>query len=275
MRATAVLLLLGAVLAGCTARPADVPSDVPDPGAVARHDAPGFRLWIDRGCLSPVEVEELAAELVRARAFLEDWLGPAMMPGSFRPDGVVRASCPERWDFGPRPPVGTIDVVVLAEGGRCHADREGITVVRRHVARHDATHELVHFLAGTAWPPIDEGLAVYLTERIWGPDKGFPLAVRAKAYRDLSLETYLTPRELEGGMSRRDYDVAGAFCGWLIESFGREAFLRLYAGAARDYYTTYETGERDLMERFWAHVRSQDLRHDSAYLKFKGLVEAR
>jgi hypothetical protein len=41
-----------------------------------------------------------------------------------------------------------VRVIVYATGSRCHADANGVTVVRDHLARRDATHELVHFLAG-------------------------------------------------------------------------------------------------------------------------------
>lgn len=267
-------LLLGVVaLLGCAGRPEHLPRDVPDPDWVQVFPADGFTYYIDQACLSSAERDALETELARARAKLLAWLGPALAPGDFRPQGEPRQDCPSDWEFGPAPTPGPIDVVVLASGGRCHADRDGITLVHRHLARGDATHELVHYLAGSSWHPLDEGLAVYLTEQLIGPDKGFPLSSRARAYRDLNLVTYLNPRELGEPMSRRDYDVAGAFVGWLIESFGKTRFLRLYAGPARDYMDVYGVSERELVERFWTHVGNLRVRQDSAYYAFIALLQ--
>lgn len=260
-------------LAGCAAPPATFPADVPDPALCAVEREDHFTLYVDRSCLSDDELEALVDELDRARAWLCDWLGPALAPGDFRPGGVPRETCPPDWEFGPAPAVAPIDVVVLSRGGRCHADRDGITVIRDHVPRGDATHELVHFLAGSSWHPIDEGLAVWLTEQLVGAE--LPLPSRARVYLDLNLRTFLTPRELGPAMNRRDYDVAGAFVGWLIQSFGKARFLQLYAGPARDYMTVYGVGERELVERFWEHVDRLDVQHDGAYYAFKAYLQGR
>ena len=266
MRPGLCLLLL---LVACAApRPAGVPRDVPDPLDVARHEASGFRVWADADCLGDDATQDLLAELASARAKIEAWLGAAAAPGDFRPPGQ-RAACPADLELGPRRDAGTIEVVVVRRGERCHADAEGITLQVEHLPRKDATHELVHYLAGNSWRPLDAGLAVWLTEEVWGPDKGWPLEIRARAYRDLNLPAELHPRRLDGGMSRRDYDVAGAFVGWLVRTYGKEKLLRLYAGAERDYFTVYGQGEQDLLDRFWKHVAGLPVRHDSAYHAFK------
>lgn len=275
MRASGPLLLgLACLLAGCAAeRPAGVPFDVPDPADVVRHDLPGFAVWVDRGCLTGDELEALEEELARARERIEGWLGAALAPGEFGRPGE-RPACPADLQRAAPRKAGTIEVVIVAEGDRCHADAQGIVVTRDHLPRQDATHELVHYLAGASWHPLDEGFAVWLTEELWGPDKGWSLEVRARAYRDLSHRVSLSPEHLRGGMDRRDYDVAGAFVGWLIRTHGKEKFLRLYAGPERDYWTVYGTGERELEDRFWKHVASLRVRHDPAYHTFMAHLSA-
>jgi hypothetical protein len=164
---------------------------------------------------------------------------------------------------------------VVRDGERCHADGDGLTLVAEHLPRRDATHELVHYLAGSSWRPIDEGLAVYLTERLWGADGGVPVKVRARAFLDLSLDVDLDPNALRAGMSRRDYDVAGAFVGWLLEAYGPDRFWRLYAGHVRDYHGNYGVSEAELWERFWRYVRNLEVRHSSAYHAFKAKLSGR
>lgn len=275
-RALPIVLLLAAsllggwLLSGCAAppRPAGLPRDVPDPDAVTLWDRDGFRVWVDHDCLDGEQVDALVGELVTARRGIEAWLGAALAPGDFRPPGQ-RAACPEDLELSPRAPVPTVEVVIVRGGERCHADADGITLQVEHVPRHDPTHELVHFLSGNSWHPIDEGLAVWLTEELWGPDKGWPLEVRARVYRDLNLRAELTPHDLRGGMSRRDYDVGGAFVGWLIRTWGKEKFLRLYCGPERDYMTVYGQGEQELEDRFWKHVAGLPMRQNAAYHAFK------
>jgi hypothetical protein len=271
-----LLVLVGLLLAGCAASPpGSLPPDITRPESVRLLELQGFRLYADRGCLDGYGLKALGAELVSARVYLEAFLGPAMAPADFRGHGEPRANCPESFSFGPLPHAGTIDVVVVPHGDRCHADAAGLTVLRRHLTRHDATHELVHYLAGSSWRPIDEGLAVYLTERLHGPDKGFPIRTRARVYDDLAMRPRLEPSELlHHGMTRKDYDVAGAFVGWLIEVHGKERFFRLYAGAAQNYYGIYGIDELELLERFWRYVRNLDVRDDDAYYGFKRLITA-
>ncbi len=274
MLAALLAALLPALLpVGCAAPPAtDLPPDVPSPSRVRRVEADGFRLFIDAACLSRSEERALLAELRDARRRLLEILGPHAAPGDFRPFGQPRDACPPA---AAPSPTGPIDVVVVRGGDRCHADGDGITLMRDHLARRDATHELVHYLAGSSWRPIDEGLAVYLTERLWGPDKGIPVKVRARAFLDLSLDVDLDPLELREGMSRRDYDVGGAFVGWLLEAYGAERFWRLYAGPLRNYHGVYGVSEAELWQRFWRYVGNLDVRHSSAYHAFRAQLTGR
>jgi len=252
--------------AGCAVPRSDLPPDVPDPDDVrVVHDG-GYRLCIDGSCLNADETEALFRELSAARERILAFLGGARAPGDFRGYGTTRPECPSL-DPLPLPP--RIDVVVVREGERCHADSDGITLLQSHLPRRDATHELVHFLAGSSWRPIDEGLAVYLTERIWGPDKTIPVKIRARVFSDLNLRVNLEPAAMRRGMSRRDYDVAGAFVGWLIEAFGPERFWTLYHGPVRDYHSAYGRSESELWGRFWRFVRNLEVRHDASYHRYR------
>lgn len=263
----AVALLLAI---GCAAPPPrDLPPDVPPGRAVRVVTDDGFRLCALDGCLSLVEERALLDELSRARAWLVERLGTARAPADFRDYGEARAQCP-----GPPPPIpARIDVVITEGGERCHADADGLTVQKGHLPRRDATHELVHFLAGSSWRPLDEGLAVYLTEELWGPDR-YRIRIRTRAYADLGYDDDLDPDALRAGMSRKDYDVAGAFVGWLIDAYGQERFFQLYHGPVRDYQTVYGQGEAALWKRFWRYIRNLDVRHDGAYHAFKTLMTA-
>jgi hypothetical protein len=270
MRPLLVMLCLALAACATTAEPPSrLPPDVTDPERTEARRGDGFTLWVVRECLPRERQTKLFEELARARAFLVEWLGPGLAPGDFRPPGA-REACPPD---APRPAVPQVDVVVIAGADRCHADQDGLVLVPDHLDRHDATHELVHYLAGASWRPIDEGLAVHLTERLCGADRDVPVKVRARVFLDLGLQPRLDPTQLaRDGMSRRDYDVAGAFVGWLIESFGKERFLQLYAGAERNYHGVYGLSEQELLFRFWQHVRSLDVRLDRRYHQFKAWI---
>ena len=60
--------------------------------------------------------------------------------------------------------------------------------------------------------------------------------------------------------------------GWLIESYGKERFLALYAGPQRNYHGVYGMGEQELLFRFWQHVKSLDVRRDASYHAFKAWI---
>lgn len=271
-------LALIALLAGCAAqvRPADAPPEAPDEVEVVRGDR--FTLWVERGAIDTPRQAALLRELTRASDAIAAWLGPGARPGDFRAAAQRRPldgapACPEVWEFGPSPALPHVDVVVRADGERCHADRHGLVLVRRHLDRRDATHELVHWLAGASWRPVDEGLATWLTEATWGPDRT-PVALRARAYLDLALDREVTPDLRPETMTRRDYDIAAAFVGWLVDTFGKPRFLELYHGPPRNYHGVYGQSEADLWRRFWRHIRGLDVRHDGRFHQFKTDVSA-
>ena len=268
------LLLSLSACASEPIRPPGVPRDVPQPSRVQLIKTEGFKVWIDRACLHRSEQTILLRELRYAKKRLLEYLGTARAPGDFRPRNEPRPACPSPVAL---PVPDPIEVVVLRGGHeRCHADSDGITVLKAHLERRDTTHELTHFLAGSSWRPLDEGLAVYLTERLWGADNAYPIKTRARVFSDLGLAEDLDPALLEeDGMSRRDYDLAGAFVGWLIESYGKERFWKLYHGPTRNYHPTYDMSEAELWERFWLYVRNLDVRHDGPYHAFKAKLTQR
>lgn len=259
---------------GCAGAPPprDPPPDVPEDGRVELVTAEHFRLWVSKGCLSGAEAQLLLHELQTARKGLLSRLGSARAPGDFRTpdDDPPRGYRPQA---APRKIPDPIDVVVVPDKGRCHADSAGIMLRADHVARRDGTHELVHYLAGSSWRPIDEGLAVYLTEELWGARRGFTSKVRARVYLDLNLSRPLRPEDLRKGMSRIDYDTAGAFVRWLVESRGAERFWTLYHGAVGNYHTVYGQPEVELWEEFWRYVGNLDVKTKSAYYAYKILLQ--
>jgi len=251
--------------------PRDPPPDFPEARRAEVVNSDHFRLWISQACLSGAESQLLLNELQTARGKILDRLGSARFPGDFRDsDGPPRKYRPFA---APAAVPDPIEVVVVPDKGRCHADAEGITLRADHVTRRDGTHELVHYLAGSSWRPLDEGLAVYLTEELWGAARGFTSKIRARVYLDLNLARPLRPQELERGMSRIDYDTAGAFVRWLIEARGSEKFWRLYHGAKGDYHSVYGQPEVELWEEFWRYVGNLDVRTKSAYYAYKVLLQ--
>ncbi len=166
-----------------------------------------------------------------------------------------------------------IKVTVLSgSSGRCHADETGITILRSHLDRKDATHELIHYLAGGSWRPIDEGLAVHLTEKLHGPSGGVSLDVRARAYMDLSMEHGLDRDRLRASMSRCDYDLAGSFAKWLIEERGLDLYMALYHGEPGDFHGVYGVSEQELLAKWRQKIRSLNVRQDGSYYRFKDFL---
>lgn len=272
-RSLLLLALVGLLLSGCAGprAPGDPPPDLPEARNAHVVNGDDFRIWIASGCLSGAEAQLLLNELQTARGKLLARLGSARFPGDFRsPDGPRRKYRPQAAPLAVPDP---IEVVVVPDKGRCHADAEGITLRAEHLNRRDGTHELVHYLAGSSWRPLDEGLAVYLTEELWGARRGFTSKIRARVYLDLNLARPLRPQELRKGMSRIDYDTAGAFVRWLIEARGRERFWELYHGPTGDYHTVYGQAEVELWEEFWRYIGNLDVRRKSAYYAYKVLLQ--
>jgi hypothetical protein len=268
--ATGALVVLAA-FAGCSSSElTDTPPGL-DPAHVRTVRGHGF-LVVDDGVLEPQEEASLFQELAEARPKILALLKRGAAPGDFRTWQERReAACTAPTEAGP---VGDIRVVVERQGVRCHADEGGLTILRAHVGRRDATHELVHFLAGASWRPADEGLAVYVTEKLWGPSWGVSLDVRARVYMDLNLEEGLARDRLAGDMNRRDYDSAGSFVKFLIEEWGWDKFLDLYRGAPGDYHTVYGVSEQELLARWRQRIRALDVRQSSAYYRFRDYLSS-
>lgn len=253
-------LVLGVVLllSGCAAEP--------EVRSLRSTHASGF--WLqDDGSLSARELDALTAELVSAQKKVVALLGRHALVADFRPaDERARASCPF-------PPPTEVKVTVLSgANGRCHADETGITILKSHLERKDATHELVHYLAGGSWRPVDEGLAVYMTEKLHGPSGGITLDVRARAYMDLSMDQGLDRDRLRAGMSRCDYDLAGSFARWLIAERGLDAYMALYHGEPGNYHGVYGVSEQELFAKWREKIRALNVRQDGSYYRFKDFL---
>src|SRR5262249_46570200 len=117
--------------------------------------------------------------------------------------------------------------------------------------------------------PADEGLAVYLTEKLWGPAWGVPVDVRARVYMDLNLDEGLERDRLQGDMNRRDYDSAGSFVKYLIETHGWDKFLEAYRGSPGNYHTVYGISEHDLFAQWREKIKGMNVRQSSAFYRFR------
>jgi hypothetical protein len=242
--------------AGCASEPAP-------PAPLRSVRVEGFLIQ-DDGSLTDAERLALTAELTSSREKILKFLGGAAAPGDFRSFEERRAaSCP-------LPPPGDTRILVLGGGGgRCHADESGVTLLRAHIERKDGTHELVHYLAGGSWRPIDEGLAVYLTEKLCGPAWGVSVDIRSRVYLDLSMEGGLDRDHVRLGMNRRDYDTAGSFVKFLIEERGLEKFLDLYRGPQGDFHDVYGISEQELVATWRQKIREFNVRQNASYYRFK------
>lgn len=252
------VLVLALLLAGCAAEPVERPL------RSTHHD--GF--WIqDDGSLTDAELGKLEAELSSSRAKILAYLGQNAMPADFRSAAErTNVACPVSM-----PPEVRV-AVVSGPKGRCHADETGVTIIKAHLDRKDATHELTHYLAGGSWRPIDEGFAVYMTEKLHGPAAGVPLDTRARAYIDLGMEQGLDRERLRAGMSRCDYDVAGSFVKWLIAERGLDAFMALYHGESGDYHGVYGVPEAELFAKWRESIKALNVRQDGPYYRFKDFL---
>jgi len=128
----------------------------------------------------------------------------------------------------------------------------GKMLLPSRVVHREATptlHELVHIEAPNGNRFLAEGLAVYLQARLGVldayPDFGADLHVEAGEYArqaDISrLDTAATPRRIESASQfdrQPTYLIAGSFVRFLIETHGKEKFLRLYE------LTPFRSGER-------------------------------
>ena len=104
---------------------------------------------------------------------------------------------------------------------------------------------------------------------LWGPAWGVSVDVRARVYMDLNLEEGLERDRLDRDMSRRDYDCAGSFVKFLIETRGWDTFMELYRGAPGNYHTVYGSSEQELVESWREKLRAMNMKQSSAYYRFK------
>jgi hypothetical protein len=277
LASAAIVVGIFAAFAGCSSEELAGAPDGLDPAHVRTVHGHGFAV-VDDGSLEPAEEAALFQELGDARTKILAFLKKGAAPGDFRTwDERHVAACAgpvEPAAASATPPTpgspGEIRVVVQRRGGRCHADETGLTILRSHLSRRDATHELVHYLAGGAWRPADEGLAVYLTEKLWGPAWGVSVDLRSRVYMDLNMDDSLTRDRLAADMSRRDYDSAASFVKYLIEERGGvEKFLELYRGAPGDYHSVYGISEQELFASWRQKILAIDVKQSSAYYRFK------
>jgi hypothetical protein len=251
----AALLPLLLVAVGCAADP---------PLRSPRLTHGGGFVLEDDGTVSVEEIEKLQGELVDSEKRIMAILGKDAWIADFRtPEERERVACPIQ-----RP--AEIHVTISTDqSGRCHADETGLTILRHHIDRKDGTHELVHYLAGGSWRPIDEGLAVYLTERLQGPAGGVSVDLRSRVYMDLSLDENLDRDRMRGGMSRIDYDLAASFVKWLIEERGLGPFMTLFHGPPGDYHGVYGISEQELISKWREKIRATNVKLEGPYWHFR------
>jgi hypothetical protein len=121
-------------------------------------------------------------------------------------------------------------------------------LARVHDGRGALLHEITHSYAPNANRFLQEGLAVYLQEKIGGnpafPNFGRKLHVLARdalsSVRSLeTLNSVRFPRPLSAVMDERTaYVLAGSFAGFLIEKHGLPKFRTLYESG--DYVRAYQ-----------------------------------
>lgn len=272
MRPRVAVVVLSALLLGLPGCAGPAPS-APPPSPHEEARTPHFAFTFKNRCVTAAERDALAKEAEFAFHRISRRLGKAMRPGDF--GSGPRA----RWSAGPPDPeldpaaLKPIPIVVADRAGRCYTHAGGIELVKDHLSRHDLTHELVHFLAGSSWSPIDEGLAVWLTEEIHGPDKEAGVHLRTIVYRDLAMLMPLIPaRFRDKPMSRVDYDAAASFVCWLSQTFGFERVLVLYNGKERNYHGAFGCSENELFRRWMTWLKSLKLARSREYYRFRARI---
>jgi len=261
-----LLLVLLGLLSGC----AGIGSRDAPPSPFERLETSHFRFLIEGGRLDAESRRSLIAEAESSRSKILHWLGAAARPGDFSSPKqrskrlakqVPKSSALEK-----------IEVRILSGPGRCQADASGIELRAGHIKRHDLTHELVHYLAGRSWRPINEGLATWLTEKFQGAARGYSVDIRARVYRELSTLRNLDRKRLRGQMSRRDYDVAASFVGFLIERFGKARFLQLYGGVEGNFHGLLGIPETDLFMAWERRVADMSVEDSRAFYRFRAMI---
>jgi hypothetical protein len=237
-------------------------------------ETPHFKFTLVNRCLKIEERKKLLREAHESKVKILELIAPYIRPGDFRPSRSAKApaSPPEpelRTNMDSLPQVRQIPVKVMDRSGRSFTDGRGIEVARHYLPRHDMTHELVHYLAGASWAPVDEGLACYITETLKGPDKQAPLHLRVLVYLELNMLRPINPKRLEKGMSRVDYDAAGSFVKFLVEKYGWHRFFQLYQGPKRNYLWIYSKSEHELIYEWRKALDALNLRRSGDFYKFR------
>lgn len=158
-----------------------------------------------------------------------------------------------------------IPITIVAAGDRCHTDRNGMEIAASHLPRFDITHEMVHYVAGPSWRPVNEGLATWFTERLRHPPgeaSWVPCDLYARAYAAAGLTVPLDSVSSEASMDFRAYMAAASFTKWLLETRGLAEFKRLYAGP-RDGYARVYGKDRDTLIAEWKEALSAQTAWDA------------
>ena len=232
---------------------------------------PHFHMTIVGRCLKGDERKRALTEAHESKVRLLELIGPYIRPGDFQErKPKVLASPPESYSSTFQlPSLAAINIRVVDRPGRSFPGHHGIEGAKHYLSRHDLTHELVHYLAGASWAPVDEGLACYLTERLRGPDKKASLHLRVLVYIDLNMLKSLDPRLLEKNMTRVDYDASGSFVQFLIERYGWARFFQLYHGPTRNYHWVYGKAEHELIYQWRKSLDELNLRRSGDFYRFR------
>lgn len=242
----AILVLFATLAAGCHSSP---PRAAREPADDLVRSTPHCRIRIEssialsEGALAGIEAE---AESAYA-ALVADWGVPRHLP---------------------------VPITIVAGGDRCHTDRNGMRIAQNHLPRFDITHEMVHYVAGPSWRPVNEGIATWFTERLRHPpeDKSFvPCDLYARAYAAAGLTVPIDSASCEAAMDFRAYMAACSFTRWLLEAEGFEKFKRLYTGPPDGYANVYGKDREALMMEWRAALAAKTAFDDDP--RYRRLLE--
>ncbi|MDF1662948.1 MAG: hypothetical protein P1V97_14325 [Planctomycetota bacterium] len=266
----ALFALLAVLTAACQSTNDSQPSS-PDEIVQTHH----FHITNVNRCLSKAELKKVMREAHEAKVKLLERIGPYIRPGDFyarkrQVSAIAPAKRPTPEEF--LPDIPPIRARVVDRPGRSFTDKSGIEIAKHYIGRHDVTHELVHYLAGSSWAPADEGLACYLTELLWGPEKKASLDLRVLVYIDLSMLRSLKPSRLEKGMSRVDYDASGSFVKYLVTKYGWDRFFQLYHGPKGNYLWVYGASEDELIYEWRKSLAALKLTRSGDFYRFRARI---
>src|SRR5512135_2812782 len=125
VHAAAITCVLAAI-AGCSSSELSAAPGGLDPARVRSFRGHGFVVY-DDGSLEPQEESALFQELAEARPKVLALLKTAVAPGDFRTWEQRHAAACAASEAAP---LGDIRVVIQRSGGRCHADENGLTLLK-------------------------------------------------------------------------------------------------------------------------------------------------